>query len=74
MQTIPVSSSLIAAAQYDEAMQELHITFQKSGARWIYGDAAQPFTQADADALASAASAGQWFLQQIKGRWPERRG
>ena len=71
MQDIPVSSSLIAAASYDAEMQELALTF-KSGARWIYGNGAQPFTQEDADAFASASSAGKWFLEMIKGQWPER--
>ena len=69
---IPITSSLIAAADYDPQKQELAITF-KSGARWAYGSEAQPFTQEDADSFAGASSKGQWFLQQIKGQWPERR-
>lgn len=72
MQTIPVSSSLIAGAAYDDEAQSLVITF-KSGARWAYGDAGQPFTQSDADAFAAAPSAGSYFLSSIKGSWPERR-
>lgn len=73
MQTIPISSSLLRAAVYDEERQELSLTF-KSGARWIYGNAAQPFTQNDFDAFTGATSQGQHFLQSIKGSWPERRG
>ena len=69
---IPISSSLIAAADYDEQRQELVITF-RSGARWVYGSEAQPFTPDDADAFLSAGSKGKWFLEQIKGQWPERR-
>ena len=69
---IPISSSLIAAADYDEQRQELAITF-KSGARWVYGSEAQPFTPDDADAFLSSGSKGKWFLEQIKGQWPERR-
>ena len=60
---IPITSSLIAAADYDPQKQEIAITF-KSGARWIYGNETQPFTQADADSFAGASS---------KGQWPERR-
>ena len=69
---IPISSSLIAAADYDEKRQELAVTF-KSGARWIYGNETRPFTPDDADAFLSAGSKGKWFLEQIKGQWPERR-
>ena len=47
---IPITSSLIAAADYDPQKQELAITF-KSGARWVYGSEAQPFTPDDADAF-----------------------
>ena len=72
MRTIPLSSSLIAGAAYDDARQELHVTF-KSGARWVYGSETQPFTAEDVDALEGATSKGQWFLQNIKGAYPERR-
>ncbi|MDE2103793.1 MAG: KTSC domain-containing protein [Patescibacteria group bacterium] len=72
MVEIPVSSSLILAAAYDDVAQELHVTF-KNGARWIYGNSVRPFTAEDAALFEGAASKGQWFLQQIKGQWPERR-
>lgn len=72
MQQIPLSSSLIASAAYDEQAQQLIVVF-KSGARWAYGDASQPFTPDDVAALEGASSKGQWLLQQIKGNWPERR-
>ena len=73
METIPVASSLLRAASYDPEAQELHLTF-KDGARWVYGNAGQPFTQEDADALAGAPSSGKHFLSAIKGAFPERRG
>lgn len=72
MQTIAVSSSLIAGAAYDEERQVLLITF-KSGAKWQYGDAGQPFTADDAAQFEGAASKGKHFLEQIKGVYPERR-
>ena len=74
MESIPVSSSLIARAAYDADAGELHLWFKSNGAHWIYGSKAQPFTQADADAFAGASSAGQHFLGTIKGSFPERRG
>ena len=72
MQVIPVSSSLLSGAKYDEEKQQLHLTF-KNGATWIYGDASRPFSQADADEFTGAESHGKHFLQAIKGNWPERR-
>lgn len=72
MQPVSVASSLIASAQYDEANQVLIVVF-KNGANWAYGDASQPFTSADLVGLEGASSAGQWFLSQIKGQFPERR-
>ena len=69
---IPISSSLIAAADYDEQRQELVITF-RSGARWVYGSEAQPFTPDDADAFLSAGSKGRYFLDQIRDVFPARR-
>ena len=69
---IPISSSLIAAADYDEKRQELVITF-KSGARWIYGNETRPFTPDDADAFLSAGSKGRYFLDQIRDVFPARR-
>lgn len=72
MQAVPVSSSLLSGAQYDEENQQLHLTF-KSGARWVYGDASRPFTPADLDEFTGAESAGKHFLQNIKGAWPEKR-
>lgn len=70
MQEIPVSSSLIARAAYDAEAQELYLTFKSNGARWVYSTV----DQATADAFAGASSAGQFFLQSIKGAYPERRG
>ena len=69
---IPISSSLIAAADYDEKRQELAVTF-KSGAKWIYGNETQPFTPDDADAFLSAGSKGRYFLDQIRDVFPARR-
>ena len=72
MQQIPVSSSLIASAAYDDQAMALSITF-KSGATWAYGNAAQPFTAQDLADFRSAGSQGKHFLQLIKGSYPERR-
>ena len=72
MRTLSIDSSLLSGAQHDEENQQLHLTF-KSGAKWIYGDASRPFTQADADELEGADSHGKHFLGVIKGNWPERR-
>ena len=69
---IPITSSLIAAADYDPQKQELAITF-KSGARWVYGSEAQPFTQEDADSFLSSGSKGRYFLDQIRDVFPARR-
>jgi hypothetical protein len=74
VEPIPVSSSLIARAAYDAEAGELHLWFKSNGAHWIYGSKVQPFTQSDADAFAGASSAGQHFLQNVKGSFPERRG
>ena len=74
MELIPTNgSSLIARAEYDAERGELHITFKSNGARWIYGGPPRPFTPEDASLFAGAASAGQWFLQAVKGQFPERR-
>lgn len=73
MQSLPITSSLLTAAQYDEEKQQLRLTF-KSGSSWLYGDAARPFTQADLDGFTGASSAGKYFLENIKGQYPERRG
>lgn len=70
---IPIASSLILQAQYDDERQELLLTFRSNGHRWAYGSPSRPFTPADAEAFESAGSAGQWFLNSIKGQWPERR-
>lgn len=72
MRQIPITSSLIVGAAYDEASQQLAVTF-KSGATWLYGDAIQPFTEQDAEAFEGASSKGQHFLNSIKGSFPERR-
>ena len=72
MRQIPVTSSMIAAAAYDDERQELVLTF-KSGATWRYGSETRPFTPEDVDRFEGASSAGQHFLQDIKGQWPERR-
>ena len=72
MRMLPVSSSLIAGAEYDDSAQVLLVTF-RSGARWAYGDAGRPFTAEDVDAFESASSKGAWFLQAVKGQFPERR-
>ena len=65
---IPVSSSLLIGAEYDGDAQELRLTF-KTGARWAYGN----FSESDAEEFEGAGSKGQWFLQNIKGSFPERR-
>jgi KTSC domain len=67
---IPVSSSLIAQAAYDDEAQELTIVFKSNGAKWHYSGVSQD----EADSFAGAGSAGQYFLQNIKGQHPERRG
>lgn len=66
---IPVSSSLLTSAAYDDEAQELHLTFKSNGARWVYKDV----PQSEADAFASAVSPGGYFLSQIKGQYTERR-
>lgn len=73
METIPFTSSLLAAAAFDPDAQELHVTFRNSD-KWIYGNGGQPFTQQDYDLFAGAASKGSWFLQQIRDVFPGRRG
>lgn len=72
MQSLPVSSSLIQTAAYDESAQSLLITFT-SGAKWAYGDASQPFTATDMADFLGAPSQGAYFLNSIKGTFPERR-
>ena len=72
MQAIPVSSSLIRSAIYDEEKHELTVVFS-IGATWIYGNQAQPFMADDAAEFAGAASKGKWFLERVKGQFPERR-
>lgn len=68
MQSIPIDSSMIRAASYDEASQELHITF-KNGARYVYSSVPQE----EADALASAESAGSYFISAIRDAYVARR-
>ena len=68
LQQIPISSSLISQLAYDDERKELHVTFKRSGARWIYGPGV---TQDDADGVETGG--GSWFLENVKGRYSERR-
>ncbi len=64
---VAIASSMISGADYDQDAGELIVTF-KNGARWAYKAPAEEF-----DALVGAGSAGQHFLNAIKGQYPERR-
>lgn len=60
----PHDSSAIYSSGFDPETNELHIRFHSSPKVYRYG----PFEQADHDALKSAASAGQHFHQNIRGK------
>lgn len=68
METFAFSSSLLRSGTYDEATQELRLTF-KAGGTWAYADVPPD----DVAALRGASSAGQYFLSSIKGSFAERR-
>ena len=73
MRAIRLRSSMIERALFDEGAQELTICF-KAGRKYIYSGV----PRAVFDSLKSAASAGAFFNQCIKGRFacrpdPERR-
>lgn len=60
-------SSLLRSGSYDEASQELRLTF-KSGKTWIYSGVPPD----EAAALRSASSSGSYFLNSMKGNYAER--
>jgi hypothetical protein len=72
MQQLPITSSLIQSLAYDEEHGELHVVFKSNQAHWIYGDAGQPVPQEEAEAVQSGG--GSYFLANVRGAYPERRG
>lgn len=68
MESFPLTSSLLRGGSYDEATQELRLTF-KTGQTWSYANVPSD----EVDALRGAASSGKYFLQSIKGAYSERR-
>lgn len=56
-----LNSSMITAADYDEATQTLVVTF-KAGTRYAYSGV----PESEYEALVSASSAGQFFLANIR--------
>jgi hypothetical protein len=67
MRAVRLRSSLIDRAVFDDAAGELTLCF-KAGRNYIYSDV----PRAVFDALKTAASAGSYFNNRIKGRFPCR--
>jgi hypothetical protein len=60
----PVASSLLKAVGYDEEKEELRVRFHKGGS-YVY----RGVTRKMYDAMMNDASAGGYFIQNIKGRF-----
>jgi hypothetical protein len=67
MELITVESSMIKAAGYDAADQELEVVF-KNGKVYRYKGVPQPVY----DALLAADSKGQYMRDQIIGHYPDQ--
>ncbi len=65
---VAIVSSMISQADYDSDAGELIITFKSNGARHAYKAPEDEFA-----ALVAAPSAGKYFLDAIRGQFPERR-
>lgn len=68
MKTIPISSSNISGAEYDEISQQLYVTFN-SGVRYRYDGV----DQETVDEFQGAPSAGGYLHDSIKGSFPATR-
>ena len=62
MEMIPVTSENIEAYGYDPEIQELHVTFLKSGLTYAYDGVPESVV----DGLKQSSSKGQYFHQYIK--------
>jgi len=65
---VPIESSNIAGASYDDDARELHVMFN-SGSEYAYDGV----PRAIYEELLSAPSAGQFFNRAIKPAYPARR-
>ncbi len=65
---VSLASSMLSAADYDEATSTLTVTF-KSGARHAYTDVPED----EYAALVTASSAGKYFLENIRDQYTNRR-
>jgi len=65
---VAIVSSLLSAADYDPATSTLTVTF-KSGAKHAY----QGVPEDEFAALVTAASAGKYFLANIRDQYTQRR-
>ncbi len=65
---VSLTSSLLSGADYDQATSTLTVTF-KNGARHAYTDVPED----EYLALVHAASAGRYFLDNIRDRYTQRR-
>lgn len=65
-----LSSSMLAAAKYDSAKEELSIRFKTNGSTYVY----EGVPVEDAEGLITAASPGSFFLDNIKDQYRHKRG